>query len=182
MNGLVSGRKSALSMADAMNKVNEAMDYEDLGRQTADFKKLQTAWVALGGDVKKQKQFLIDNREELDKTGIAVRDIVDAENLFVNNSEAYLSALSLRAKAAAGVKLASEEYSKAIKLESENEAKLNELREREKFLMSQSMDYYEVSTAGEGSIMKREELIRDVRREIANMTKEVEAYEKAGQA
>lgn len=118
--GLFAGRAAAISMTDALKNMNEAMDFKDLGGQIADFKKLQSAWVALGGDVEKQKKFLVENREELDKTGIAVMDIVDAENLFVKNSEAYITALTLRAKAAAGMKLASEEYEKAIQAQTEN--------------------------------------------------------------
>lgn len=178
--GLFAGRAATISMTDALKNMNEAMDFKDLGGQIADFKKLQSAWVALGGDVEKQKKFLVENREELDKTGIAVMDIVDAENLFVKNSEAYITALTLRAKAAAGMKLASEEYEKAYHYQIKNAEELNRLEERSQFLRRQSKKYSE--SIAQGVVYGRDALIAMTEERIKSIKDNTAAYEESAQA
>ena len=63
---------------------------------------------------------------------MSVTDVNDAENLLVDNTEAFINAMSLRAQAAAGQKLAQEEYSKALQKTIEADNKLKEAEEAEK--------------------------------------------------
>ena len=52
---------------------------------------------------------------------MSVTDVNDAENLLVDNTEAFINAMSLRAQAAAAQKLAQEKYTEALQKEIEAE-------------------------------------------------------------
>lgn len=102
------------------------------GENLVTLRNLQAEWNNLGGNLNKQKQFIIDNASEFKKLDVSVTDVNDAENLLVDNTEAFINAMSLRAQAAAGQKLAQEEYSKALQKTIEADNKLKEAEEAEK--------------------------------------------------
>ncbi|NDV83644.1 phage tail tape measure protein [Bacteroides sp. 51] len=82
--------------------------------QIVDYKRLQTAYNDLGNDMNKKKKFIQDNQGEFDKLGVSVNSILDAENLFVGNEQAFIKSLTNRALAAAAMKMAEGDYTKAI--------------------------------------------------------------------
>lgn len=114
--GLFTAKEAALSMAEAQDKVNDALkkDGYGIGEQIAKVKELQMQWRALGDDLKVRKQFIVDNKDAFDDLGVKVTNVNDAENLLVTNTTALTDALSMRARAAAGMKLAAEAYEKAL--------------------------------------------------------------------
>lgn len=114
--GLFTAKEAALSMAEAQDKVNDALkkDGYGIGEQIAKVKELQMQWRALGDDLKARKQFIVDNKDAFDDLGVKVTNVNDAENLLVTNTTALTDALSMRARAAAGMKLAAEAYEKAL--------------------------------------------------------------------
>ena len=114
--GLFTAKEAALSMAEAQDKVNDALkkDGYGIGEQIAKVKELQMQWRALGDDLKARKQFIVDNKDAFDDLGVKVDSVNDAENLLVTNTGAFIDALSARARAAAGMKLAAEAYEKAL--------------------------------------------------------------------
>lgn len=114
--GLFTAKEAALSMAEAQDKVNDALkkDGYGIGEQIAKVKELQMQWRALGDDLKARKQFIVDNKDTFDDLGVKVTNVNDAENLLVTNTTALTDALSMRARAAAGMKLAAEAYEKAL--------------------------------------------------------------------
>lgn len=114
--GLFTAKEAALSMAEAQDKVNDALkkDGYGIGEQIAKVKELQMQWRALGDDLKARKQFIVDNKDAFDDLGVKVDSVNDAENLLVTNTDAFIDALSARARAAAGMKLAAEAYEKAL--------------------------------------------------------------------
>ena len=114
--GLFTAKEAALSMAEAQDKVNDALkkDGYGIGEQIAKVKELQMQWRALGDDLKARKQFIVDNKDAFDDLGVKVTNVNDAENLLVTNTKALTDALSMRARAAAGMKLAAEAYEKAL--------------------------------------------------------------------
>ena len=87
---------------------------ESIGEQVVSFKKLQKGWNELGDDLEKKKKYIIDNKDEMDKLGISVNNVSDAENLFVLNGDKFINALSIKAKAIASMELATEKYKKSI--------------------------------------------------------------------
>lgn len=112
---LFKGRAAIISMSEALDNI--AKELEDTnagyGGNIVSLKQLQQEWKNLKTTAEKT-QWIEDNRSEFDKLGIAVNDVTDAENIFVNNTEAVINALKLRARAAAAQKLAAEQYEKAL--------------------------------------------------------------------
>lgn len=123
INSLGKGKNAAISLADAQQKVNDTFldDNSQLGEQIVQIRSLSDRWKQLGNDLDEKKKFIKDNRDELDKLGVSVENVADAENLLSTNTEAYITAMSLRAKAAAAYKLASEQAETAIKKQIEIE-------------------------------------------------------------
>lgn len=114
--GLFAAKDAAISMAEAQRRVNDALaeDGYGIGEQIAKVKELQIQWKALGTDLNARKQFIVDNKGAFDDLGVKIDDVNDAENLLVANTDDFTRALSLRARASAGMKLAAEAYEKAL--------------------------------------------------------------------
>lgn len=97
----------------------------DYGNLMVTYMKLRAEWKNLSG-LKEQKQWVKDNKTEFDKLGVSVRNVSDAENIFVKNTDAIVLALQARAEAAAAMKLAADKYEEA--LTKENKANLEAQR------------------------------------------------------
>lgn len=112
---LFKGKAAVISMADALDNIAKELEETngEYGNNIVSLKQLQQEWKNLKTTAEKN-QWIKDNKSEFDKLGIAVNDVTDAENIFVNNTEAVVNALKLRAKAAAAQKLAAEQYEKAL--------------------------------------------------------------------
>jgi hypothetical protein len=76
---------------------------------------LSNKWVRLGDNLDKKKKFVRDNAEEFRKLGVAIKDVRDAENLLVNNKEAFISAQIEKAKATAALALSEDTYKEITK-------------------------------------------------------------------
>lgn len=112
---LFKGRAAVISLTDALDNIAKELEETNggYGDNIVSLKQLQQEWKNLKTTAEKN-QWIKDNKSEFDKLGIAVNDVTDAENIFVNNTEAVINALRLRAKAAAAQKLAAEQYEKAL--------------------------------------------------------------------
>ena len=112
---LFKGRAAVISLTDALDNIAKELEETNggYGDNIVSLKQLQQEWKNLKTTAEKN-QWIKDNKSEFDKLGIAVNDVTDAENIFVNNTEAVVNALKLRAKAAAAQKLAADEYEKAL--------------------------------------------------------------------
>ena len=95
------------------------------GENVSTVRRLQEEWNGLGGNLEKQKQFIVDNESKFKNLNVSVKDVSDAENLLVNNTDAFIRSLELRAKYTAAQKLASEQYAKALQLSVEAENRRN---------------------------------------------------------
>lgn len=116
---IVKGKNTLTDLADAQVKVNESMDAADLSKKIITIRSLQDRWNELGDNLKEKKEFIKDNADEFKKLDVAVNNVNDAENLLVDNTAAFIEAMTLRAEAAAAFKLASEEAEKALKAQIE---------------------------------------------------------------
>ena len=116
---IVKGKNTLTDLADAQVKVNESMDAADLSKKIITIRSLQDRWNDLGDNLKEKKKFIKDNADEFKKLDVAVNNVNDAENLLVDNTAAFIEAMTLRAEAAAAFKLASEEAEKALKAQIE---------------------------------------------------------------
>lgn len=127
---LLSSSNSAKAASEAQRDLNSSTgDYakalknstSSYGENLVTLRNLQAEWNNLGDNLNKQKQFIIDNASEFKKLDVSVTDVNDAENLLVDNTEAFINAMSLRAQAAAAQKLAQEKYTEALQKEIEAE-------------------------------------------------------------
>lgn len=112
---LFKAKNAVISTTEALNNI--AKELEDTngsyGNSIVKLKQLQQEWKNLETATKKD-QWIKDNKSNFDQLGVSVNDVTDAENIFVDNTEAVINALKLRAKAAAAQKLAADEYEKAL--------------------------------------------------------------------
>lgn len=117
VSSLFKAKEETLSLADAQKKVNKEFQSadSDIGKQIVIVNSLSDRWKSLGDNLDTKKKFIRDNRTELDKLGVAVENVNDAENLLEKGTSSYIEAMSLRAQAAAAFKLAEEQAEKAVK-------------------------------------------------------------------
>lgn len=112
---LFKGKDAVISMGKALNNVAKELEETNnsYGDNITSLKQLQHEWKNLKL-ISEKNQWINDNKQEFDNLGITINSVADAENAFVNNTEAVINALKLRAKAAAAQKLAAEQYEKAL--------------------------------------------------------------------
>lgn len=112
---LFKAKNAVISTTEALDNIAKELESTNAsyGDKIVSLKQLQQEWKSLKTTAEKN-QWIKDNKSEFDKLGVAVNDVTDAENIFVNNTEAVVNALKLRAKAAAAQKLAAEQYEKAL--------------------------------------------------------------------
>lgn len=112
---LFKAKNAVISTTEALDNI--AKELEDTnnsyGNNIVKLKQLQQEWKNLETTAKKD-QWIKDNKSNFDQLGVSVNNVTDAENIFVDNTEAVINALKLRAKAAAAQKLAADEYEKAL--------------------------------------------------------------------
>ena len=119
----IKGRAEAVKYADAVDNINKELEKtnDSYGQNIITIKKLAKEWSNLSTK-KEQLQWIKDNKTEFDKLDISVRNVADAENIFVNHTDVMVAALRARAKAAAAMKLAADKYEEALIKEAEAEA------------------------------------------------------------
>ena len=111
-----SGQKAIAEMDDVIESVSDKMkdSTKQLGEQIAILRRLSIEWQNLGGNLKKQKQFVKDNQTEFSKLDVSINNVNDAEKLLVSHTTEFTDALEARAKATAAMQVAAEYYGKAI--------------------------------------------------------------------
>lgn len=124
--GLFGAKEAAISMAKAQQNVNAELQKNGfgIGDQIAKFESLRQAWNNLAGDLDAKKKFVAENKEAFQGLGVEIGNVNEAENLLVNNSEAFINTLKARAMASAGMILAAEKYAEALKAQKEAEDKI----------------------------------------------------------
>lgn len=122
----IRGKAVAESTADAFHNIGQELKNTnaDFGENVAQLQVLGDKWKEIGSNLKKQKQFITDNKEEFHKLGVSINDVNDAENVLVKNTSAMILALQYRAKAAAGMKLAADKYNEALQKQAELDEEL----------------------------------------------------------
>lgn len=121
VNSLFAAKEAAISMAEAQQRVNDALTEDDQGvaGQIVKFEQLRRSWNDLGNDMSAKKKFIKDNKSAFDDLGVSITTVREAENLFVDNAVVFTDSLKMRAQALAGLELATEARKKAM-IEEEN--------------------------------------------------------------
>lgn len=112
---LVTGNKVLISTEKALKNLKKQIKEtsDEFGEGLSTLYRLQLQWKNLRTEAEKTK-WIKNNQSEFSKLGIAINEVADAENVFVKNTAAVIESMRLRAIAAAGEQLATEEYKKAM--------------------------------------------------------------------
>lgn len=104
------------SLADTLETLEEFQQSvsETSASTIAELQRMSTGWDALGDNLKAKEQYILENKAAFDKLGISVTDVQDAENVFAAGKEKFVESILSRAKAAAAMDMAAEQYKKAI--------------------------------------------------------------------
>lgn len=84
---------------------------------------LSRKYKELGDNVEDKKQFLTDYADAIENTGIEIKDLNDAEDVFINNTDKYIESLKKKAKAQGAYNLLVKEMEKYTEGKAELEAK-----------------------------------------------------------
>lgn len=101
--------KARKEFEDFTQKVSEGS-----GQSVTNFQRMVTEWEKLGDSLEDKKKYIEQNQDAFEKLGVKITDVADAENLLVDNKEAFIQSIMLKAKAAAAMDMAAEKYKIAI--------------------------------------------------------------------
>lgn len=110
----INPQKKAAKAARELNLEITKLANQSAGDKIAKVKELSIAYSKMGDNLNAKKQFVIDYKDELANMGIEMKNVNDADEIFVKNTDAYITAIMARAKADAARKKATEEYQKAL--------------------------------------------------------------------
>ena len=144
--------------------------YKPIGK----LEELSAKYTALGNNIKDKEQFIKDNRKAFDDLGVAVNGVRDAENLLINNKDAFISAQIAKAKAMVLAQNASEK----IKRQMELQAEVEKMPDRVTVAMTggSAMGGYTTSTLNntikEKKLKEIEELKKEIREDFKHAAEE----------
>lgn len=72
---------------------------ENAYKPIATIEELSLKWNALGDDLNAKKKFIEENKAAFDELGVSINGVTDAENLLINNKQAFINAQIEKAKA-----------------------------------------------------------------------------------
>ena len=187
---LLSSSSSAKAASEAQRDLSSSTgDYakalknstSSYGENLVTLRNLQAEWNNLGDNLNKQKQFIIDNASEFKKLDVSVTDVNDAENLLVDNTDAFVKAMALRAQATAAQKLAQEKYAEALqkRIEAENlQKKADEAREKGQYAATAVM---QDTRFGVKSVKElAEENAKAIEVDVKSLNDQADALDEAG--
>lgn len=116
ISSLFSGKQAVDAVKEAQKGLVAEIEKSGLGldKQLISYERLRREWAALNGSLAEQKKFVRDNQDAFDDLGVAINGVTDAENWLVTHTEDFLTAMRLRAEAAAAQKLAAEQLEEAL--------------------------------------------------------------------
>lgn len=130
--------KLGQAIGSAIKKINEAgkaarelnieLNKGEAGasKQIVALKSLARAYQSVGDSVEEKKKFLTDYADKIKDTGLAIKDVNTAEEVFRTNTAKYVEALKMRAKAEAAQQLAVKKYQEYLEKRAEKEQSLAE--------------------------------------------------------
>ncbi|MBQ4532932.1 MAG: hypothetical protein IJA24_06830 [Alistipes sp.] len=95
---------------------------ENCYKPIASIEDLSVKWNAIGDDLEAKKKFVEQNAQAFDELGVSINGVTDAENLLVNNKQAFINAQIEKAKAMVLVQQAQEKVKTLMQKEQEYNA------------------------------------------------------------
>ena len=104
------------SLADTLETLEEFRESvaDSSSTTITQLQKMAAEWTALGDNLEAKEKYILENKGAFDQLGVAIGDVSDAENIFVTNRDKFIDSILARAKAAAAMDMAAEQYKKAI--------------------------------------------------------------------
>ena len=93
--------KTAAKEQRVLNKAISEGTNQIASKQIVVLKELAYGYQRLGDSVKDKQKFIEQYKDKIRETGIAIKDVKKAEDVFVNNTDKYVDAMMKRAKAQA---------------------------------------------------------------------------------
>lgn len=108
-------KPTVMEASEAINNITKELEETNgsFGQNVVTVKRLSEEWKNLKTTAEKN-QWIRDNATEWSKLDLQVKNVVDAERIFVKYTDTVIKALEYRAKATAAQKLAEKEYEKAL--------------------------------------------------------------------
>ena len=119
----INPQKKAAKATAELNAEITKLANQSAGDKIARVKELALAYGKLGDNLNSKKEFVAKYKEELEKMGIEMNNVNDADKIFVTQTDAYIKALMARAKADAIKQKATEDYKKGLDIIADAEAK-----------------------------------------------------------
>lgn len=196
INKTLTGRSAALSMVETMERLNDEIEknVRSYGGQMATLRRLSDEWNNLGDSMQKQQQWLKDNQNEFNKLDVTIDNVNTAEKIFTDNTDTFITALEMRAKAQAAYNLLADSYGELIKLQNEQEVERMKATNNSYTFFERSANYFKalwrstfgedsdlslgaaMATQGQANVEAIEEDMADVRTTIENQYKTWEFY------
>lgn len=103
-------------LAEAQENINKALkdSHEESGKTIAKFVLLERQYKSLKSEAEKQT-WIKQHKDEFDDLNLAITDVNDADNVFINRAKDVIKAMRLRAEVSAMMTQYQEEYAKAYK-------------------------------------------------------------------
>ncbi len=189
VSSLLKGREAVMSTTKALKEMQKAADFDSAGQQISSFERLRNLYVAIGDSADEKRKFIEQYKSEIEKTGVSISNINEADNLFVTNADAFVESIRQRAMAMAGMELASEQFSKALKQQVKDEKDLAEAEAELERLRALPEDYTvsvgsigSASAGGQGTVItqSRDELIAAEEKLIKSIKDRSQTYLDAG--
>lgn len=141
----------------------------------ATFESLRQKWNSLGDSLEEKNKFIRDSQDEFGKLGVSITNVDEATSVFNSNTDDFLQALDGRAKAAAAMDLAAEEYKKAISKMMEADQEQITFWDRMRFnqgIAGPGMPNLENTVSPENIVKKRKENIEKDAQELFKIAAE----------
>ena len=126
INGISKEAKAAIAVAELNEEITK-LGSGEMAKATLRLKELANGFKQIGDDAEAKKQYILDYKDELSDLGIEINNANDAENVFINNTDAYIKALQHRAMAEAARQKAVEDYKKGLEEEAALEKNLQQV-------------------------------------------------------
>lgn len=110
---LATGRRSLADTIETLDEFRNKVG-ETSSSTIAELQRMAGEWNRLGETLSAKEKYILENKSAFDKLGISIQNTSDAERLFTDGRQAFIESILARAKAAAAMEMASEQYKKAI--------------------------------------------------------------------
>lgn len=102
--------KEAKKAQEEFSKALVENSYKPIGK----IEELSAVWIALGDNIEAKEAFVRKNKQAFDELGVSIDGVTAAENILVNNKDAFINAQIEKAKALANIEMGMAKMKEAL--------------------------------------------------------------------